>query len=118
MCFPNVIPVIEETSDLDYCTAALSKLKSISFGCLDIHSLVRKYDSIRAILERAKVDCLILNETFLDDSVNDSELHIPDLTELLSQANWEEVESQYTQELTFNLLKVATYAHQISNLYY
>ncbi len=78
MCFAPVFPTAEEITDFDYCSAALSKLKGITFCCLNIRSLTKHYDSIKTLLNRTKVDCLILNETFLNDSINDYELEIPD----------------------------------------
>ena len=72
-----IFPTVEELSDLDYCTAALSKLKGISFCSLNIRSLYKNYDSIRAMLYRSEIDCLLLNETFLNASLLDEELEIP-----------------------------------------
>ena len=78
MCFAQVFPTVEELSDLDYCTSSLSKLKGVTFSCLNIRSLTRHIDSIKSMLSRSKVDCLILNETFLNNSILDPELEIPD----------------------------------------
>ena len=36
MCYPNVFPTVEELSDLDYCTSALSKLKGVSVDYISV----------------------------------------------------------------------------------
>ena len=77
MCFAPVFPTAEEISDYDYCTAALSKLKGITFSCLNVRSLTKHFDSIKTLLIRTNLDFLILNETFLNDSIEDNELSIP-----------------------------------------
>ena len=76
MCFPPPFPTVEKLTDLDYCTASLAKLKGITLSCLNVRGILSKLDSIRLILGRSKVDCLILNETFLTPNIDDSELHI------------------------------------------
>ncbi len=76
MCYPPSFPTVEELSDIDYCMASVSKLKGITFSCLNIRSASNKLDSIKLILERSNVDCLILNETFLNSNIDDAELQI------------------------------------------
>ena len=76
MCFRPIFPTIEELTDVDYCTASLAKLKGISFCCLNVRSLMLKIDSIKLILQRSNIDCLVLNETFLNKSITDLEISI------------------------------------------
>ena len=77
MCFAHIFPTVEELSDLDYCTASLSKLRGVTFCCLNVRSLTRHYDSIKLMLMRSEIDCLILNETFLNNSISTLELNVP-----------------------------------------
>ena len=76
MCIPPTFPTIEELTDIDNCTASLSKLKGVAFCCLNVRSLINKLDSNKLILNRSKVDCLILNETFLNENITGTELTI------------------------------------------
>ena len=73
MCYQNVFPTVEELTDMDYCTRSLSKLKGVTFCSLNIRSLYKNFDSLKQLLNRADVDCLILNETYLNSSI----LYIP-----------------------------------------
>ena len=77
MCYPPVFPTVDDIDENEYCTAALSKLKGISFASLNIRSITRKYDDIRSILQRSKIKCLLLSETFLNGSITDEELKVP-----------------------------------------
>ena len=76
MC-PPIFPLPREFSDLEYSTLALSKLKGISICSLNIHSLVLKYDCISSLLSKTNIDCLCLNESYLNNSIMDEELAIP-----------------------------------------
>ena len=67
----------KELDDIDYTTLSLSNLKGISFCSLNIHSLSLKYDSIKLLRERSKIGRLMLNETYLNDSILDNELMLP-----------------------------------------
>ena len=107
----TVFPTIEELLDLDYCTAALSKLKGVSFCSLNIRSLYKNYDSIRALLYRSEIDCLLLNETYLNGSVTDDELSVPgyrfirfDRTQLSGKKSGGGVGAYVNTKYEFNLV--------------
>ena len=76
MC-PPIFPTPEELTALDYSTISLSKLKGISICSLNICSLVLKHDSISILLQKSKIDCLCLNESYLNSSILDEELTVP-----------------------------------------
>ena len=73
MCFPCV----KETSDIVYTASALSNLSGVTFASLNIQSVYRKFDEIKILLNESGLDCLCLQESFLNYSIDDSELHIP-----------------------------------------
>ncbi len=55
----------------------LARLRGPSFGCLNVRSLVRKIDDIRLLLYRSKLNCLCLTESWLNNSISDEEMQIP-----------------------------------------
>ena len=75
MLFAHVFPMVEELSDLDYCTASLSK--GVTFCCLNVRSQIRHLVSIKLMLSRSERDCLILNDTFLNNYILTPELDVP-----------------------------------------
>ena len=55
----------------------IKKLRGISFGSLNIHSLTRKIDEIKFLLKETGLKVLALNESWLNNSISDCELEIP-----------------------------------------
>ena len=45
-------------------------------ACLNINSLVKYVDELKALLAEFSIDILVINETKLDGSIKSSELHI------------------------------------------
>ena len=72
-----MFPCTEDMSDFDYTVESLKNLKGVSFTHLNVRGAVSKLDSIRILLNKGDIDCLILSETFLTDSIDDVELFIP-----------------------------------------
>ena len=72
-----MFPCTSDTSQLDYSVESLKNLKGVSFAYLNVRSVINKLDSIRILLNRGNLDCLILGETFLSESIEDGELFIP-----------------------------------------
>ena len=58
-------------------TNSLSELKGITFGSLNIRSVVSKIDDVATLLDRSKLDVLCLQETFLNESTSSAELEVP-----------------------------------------
>ena len=58
MCLLPSFPTVQELSVSDYCTAALAKLKAISFRSINIRSITRKYDDVRSMQQYSKLNCL------------------------------------------------------------
>ena len=58
----------------------LSFLKGITYASLNICSITRKFDDIKLLLVQSKLDLLFLNETWLNNSIGDLELHVPGYT--------------------------------------
>ena len=69
-------PLIEDLSDTEYSSLALKNLRGISFAHLNIRGLVSKIDNVRIILTNSQLSCLVIGETFLNDSIDDSEIAI------------------------------------------
>ena len=53
-------------------TRDLKKLKGITYGALNVRSLFRHIEEIQLRLQRADLDVLLLGETFLNFSVDNS----------------------------------------------
>ena len=49
----------------------------MSMACLNINHLFAHIDELRVFMSNNKVDILCINETNLDSSINDNEVHIP-----------------------------------------
>ena len=77
MCLAPVFPCTRKVSDLEYCAFPLSKLKYVSYYCLNNHSLLKNLDSAQIILQHSQIDCHVLNETFLNTSMLDNGLEVP-----------------------------------------
>ena len=56
-----------------YCTA---KIKGFKIACININSLHKHIDKIRFILISSPFDVLAINESKLDHSITDGEIHI------------------------------------------
>ncbi len=52
----------------------LANLRGPAIGCLNIQSMTRKLDDVRLLLARSQLNCLGLVETWLNNSICDSEL--------------------------------------------
>ena len=65
---------VEEISDLAYSTLALNKLRVITFAFLNIKEVSDKLDDIKVLLTRSEVPILSLEDIFLNDSIDDSEI--------------------------------------------
>ena len=61
-------------------TTDFIKLKGIKFGSLNIRSVSRKLDEIELFLHCTKLDYFSLSETWLNHSIGDCELEIPNYT--------------------------------------
>ncbi len=58
-------------------TSDLTSIKGISLAGYNVRSLISKVD-IRVLLRKSKIDILCLQETFLNDAISSTELHVPD----------------------------------------
>lgn len=54
-----------------------SSLFGRAIACLNINSLSAHIDELRVFMDNSKVDILSINETKLDSSIMDSEIHLP-----------------------------------------
>ncbi len=66
----NTTPLYEE----------LRSLRGITFASLNIRSIYRKIHEVNLLLNKSKLDLLLLNETWLNHSVGDEELQIDNYT--------------------------------------
>ena len=72
-----------ESNESNYPNISLYNLEKIQFhrgmsmACLNINSLFAHIDELRVFISNNKVDILCINETKLDSSINDKEVHIP-----------------------------------------
>ena len=58
-------------------SAHLSNLRGIAFGAINVRSIYRKIDDINVLLHRSCLDYLGITESWLNNSVNDSEIILP-----------------------------------------
>ena len=58
----------------------LSELKGITFGSLNIRCIIISIDELKIILEKSKLDILLLQETLLCPSIDSSLLYVPNYT--------------------------------------
>ena len=70
--FPSSTPL----SDMDYSTDCLSRLSGLSIASYNIRSFLSKKDDVACLLDKAKLDILCLNETFLTPDIPNSALDI------------------------------------------
>ena len=61
---------------MEHDTHELAKLKGVSLASLNIRNLYRCVDDLRLILPRTKLDVLVLQETFLNTTISDTEVDI------------------------------------------
>ena len=71
-----IFPVEEHVSCFEYSCEALNKLRGVSIACFNIRGLISKKDEIALLLNRSKLDVLILCETFLTAKIDDSEIQV------------------------------------------
>ena len=69
-------PGLSQVKDLVNGSIPPLKTKGIKFGHLNIHSLVKKIDSLRILLKNKPFDVISFNETLCDFTVSDSEIAI------------------------------------------
>ena len=55
----------------------IANIKSFKIACININSLYKRIDEIRFILMSSPLDVLAINESKLDHSITDGEIHIP-----------------------------------------
>ncbi len=61
------------TSPLNF----FANTKGFKIACINVNSLMKYIDEIRFILTSTNLEVLAINESKLDNSVNDGEIHIP-----------------------------------------
>ena len=71
-----MFPVVGPISELEYSTKCLKNTRGVTIACLNVQSVTRKLDDIRELLHGSHIDCLCLNESFLNNSIDTSLLHI------------------------------------------
>ena len=87
---PAALYLLDEPSDAQnhnvwapptvYMSIELKNLKGITFGSLNTRGLLHNVDDIAVLLEDSKLDILLLQETFLCPSIDNSLLDIPAYT--------------------------------------
>ena len=60
--------------------ADLSRLRGISFGGYNVRSLFRKVEDIHLLIKQSNLDCLCINESWLNCSIPSEELNIDGYT--------------------------------------
>ena len=51
--------------------------RGLAIACLNINSLTAHIDELRVFMRDSKIDILAINESKLDNTINDHEVHIP-----------------------------------------
>jgi hypothetical protein len=54
-----------------------ANIKGFKMACNNVNSLMKHIDEIRFILTSTTLEVLAINESKLDNSINDGEIHIP-----------------------------------------
>ena len=71
-----MFPVNADVTDLEYSCQALCNLRGVKIAHYNIRGLTRKRDEISVLLNRSRLDLLLLTETFLTKNILDGELDI------------------------------------------
>ena len=71
-----MFPLAGPISELEYSTRCLKKTRGVTIASLNVQSVTRKLDDIRELLHGSHIDCLCINETFLNDSVDTDSLNV------------------------------------------
>ncbi len=71
-----MFPVEGPIPELEYSTRCLRKTRGVTIACLNVQSVTRKLDDIRELLHGSRIDCLCINETFLNNSIDTSLLNV------------------------------------------
>ena len=54
----------------------LNNLKGLKIASLNINSITKHIDELRTLMESKPIDILVINESKIDDTVLDGEIHI------------------------------------------
>jgi hypothetical protein len=65
-----------QSSDLNTSTFPCQRLKGFKIGNLNIASLIKHIDELRIFMHDQKFDILSINETRLDDTIDNNEVEI------------------------------------------
>ena len=60
----------------DYPLYAIAKSNGLKIASLNINSLLKHLDEIRILLEKYTFDFLAINESKIENSISDNEIHI------------------------------------------
>ena len=75
--FPGMFsPCDKETSDVVYNASALRNLNGVTFASYNIQSVYSKFDDLKVLLQESELDCLCIQESFLNRSIGDEEVCI------------------------------------------
>ena len=60
----------------DHSLHAIAKSKGLKIASLNVNSLLKHIDEIRVLLEKYTFDILVINESKIDNSIPDNEIHV------------------------------------------
>ena len=69
-------PITQDVPVVTYATQCLRNLKGRSFASLNIRGILSKFDSLKLLIEHSGVDIFAICESFLNESISDSEIGI------------------------------------------
>ena len=64
------------TENDDHSLHAIAKSKGLKIASLNVNSLLKHIDEIRVLLEKYTFDILAINESKIDKSIPDNEIHV------------------------------------------
>ena len=64
------------TEIYDHSLHAIAKSKGLKIASLNVNSLLNHTDEIRVLLEKYTFDILAINESKIDNSIPDNEIHV------------------------------------------
>ena len=71
----NMNPLVRSTSNINHHYSNIFK-SGFAIACLNINSLLVHIDELRIFMDNSNLDILAINETKLDSSISNSEIHI------------------------------------------
>jgi hypothetical protein len=74
---PETNITLQENTKIFRPLHSIANIKGFKLACININSLYKHIDEIRYILMSSPLEVLAINESKLDNTITDGEIHIP-----------------------------------------